>query len=380
MGAVIQERELRLVGERGAHATIGTRGLSVAICLGLLAIGLLATWRGADRWRSPLDARSHVQETLALALAKGNRSPEVLDDLRLLRTELGLRPLDSKSRVQYAALLLAMTRSLDDTRAASFHAALAADLAPVTLPVVELAALILARSGDTGEALIRVREIFEFDADAGADLLLRLEDSLPPRRLNEALANTSTAWLAWARALVASGRPDASISLLQEAAERWPGDFEIDLALARLAGNREDWDALERWTAREEIPAEGRGLELLALRARVHVERGRNAEAENDLRTVQAAADGAPHLLILIGDVQLCLGKAELARGSWNQALFQTDSANKPRRIALLVRLADLEETDGRASVALRHWRSVIDLDPEHPRARRRVAELTGSR
>ncbi len=119
---------------------------------------------------------------------------------------------------------------------------------------------------------------------------------------------------------------------------------------------------------------------MLALRARVHVERGRNAEAENDLRTVQAAADGAPHLLILIGDVQLCLGKAELARGSWNQALFQTDSANKPRRIALLVRLADLEETDGRASVALRHWRSVIDLDPEHPRARRRVAELTGSR
>ena len=47
-------------------------------------------------------------------------------------------------------------------------------------------------------------------------------------------------------------------------------------------------------------------------------------------------------------------------------------------KVALLVRLADLEETGGRASVALRHWRDVLELDPAHARARGRVAALTG--
>jgi tetratricopeptide (TPR) repeat protein len=348
------------------------------VCLVVAAVALLATWRGADRSRTPLDARQHVQDTLALALAEGNRSPGVLDNLRRLRAELGRRPLDSKSRVQYAALLLSMTRTLDDTRAAAFHARLAADLAPVTLPVVELAALVLARSGERAGALARIRDIFEFAPEAAAGLLLQMEDSLDDQTARAALPDTPAAWCAWARALARSGRPEASVALLHEAATRWPDDLEVNVALARLALRAADWDELELRAGRDTIPAEGRGLELLVYRARWHVERGRPDAADRDLATLLAAAKDKPHLLILAGDVQRRMGSDDLARQTWNRALFKLSPKNKSLRVALLVRLAALEEDRGRAGVALRHWRRVLESDPSHARARRRVADLTG--
>lgn len=369
---------MRLVDREGLRDSAHSRGFAVAVCLALAAAALLATWRGADRARAPLDARQHVSDTLTQALAQGNRSPEVLDNLRLLRAELGRRPLDSKSRVHYAALLLSMTRTLDDTRAAAFHARLAADLAPVTLPVVELAALILARSGDSAYSLARVRDIFEFDPEAAADLLLRLEDSLIDQSAASGLADTPRAWRAWARALSDAGRREESTVLLHEAATRWPDDLELVLALARLAIRAADWNELERWAGRAAIPAEGRGLELLAYRARLHAERGRHEDAERDLSAVLAAANIGPGNLILVGDVQRRLGSIELARQTWHRALFRLPAERRPMRVALLVRLADLEESGGQADVALRHWRAVLELDPSHARALQRVAVLTG--
>ena len=349
------------------------------MCVGVALTSLLATWRGADRSRAPLDARKHVQVTLAEALAHGNRSPDVLHKLQLLRAQLGRRPLDSKSRVQYAALLLAMTRTLNDTRASAFHARLAADLAPVTLPVIELAALILSRSGDGPGALARVRDIFEFDPVAAADLLLRLEDNLAHESTTAGLADTARAWRAWARALSDRGRVEESLALLHDAVARWPDDLGLNVALARLAVIRADWDDLERWTRLETIPAEGRGLELLTYRARLHAERGRREDAERDLNSVIAAAKGSPHALILVGVVQYRIGDMESARTTWNRALFALPRDLESTRIGVLVKLADLEEADGRASVALRHWREVLELSPSHTGAQRRVAELTGS-
>ena len=62
--------------------------------------------------------------------------------------------------------------------------------------VVGLAVLILARSGDTADALARVRDIFEFDPETGADLLLQLEDSLIDQSAASGLADTPGAWRA----------------------------------------------------------------------------------------------------------------------------------------------------------------------------------------
>ncbi len=176
----------------------------------------------------------------------------------------------------------------------------------------------------------------------------------------------------------ASGRGEESVARLHEAATRWADDLELNLALARWATRAADWDELERWAGREAIPAAGRGLELLAYRARLHAERGRREDAERDLSAVLAAANGAPHVLILVGDVQRRLGSTLLARRTWHRALFRLSPARESMQGPLLVRLADLEEGDGRAGVALRHWRAVLELDPSHARARRRVTALTG--
>ena len=47
-------------------------------------------------------------------------------------------------------------------------------------------------------------------------------------------------------------------------------------------------------------------------------------------------------------------------------------------RRGLLSRLARLEDEYGRPAAALRHWKALLELDPDHVEARRRVDDLTG--
>ena len=82
----------------------------------------------------------------------------------------------------------------------------------------------------------------------------------------------------------------------------------------------------------------------------------------------------------MIGEVHAELGDDATARDLWNRALFGLRPGATGTRRDLLVRLATLEERDGRASVALRHWQAVLALEPEHAGARARVDELSGFR
>jgi tetratricopeptide (TPR) repeat protein len=378
VGSAIQATDLRIVRDPRT-GTRTRRGAVAAICLALVGTAAVATLRGADRSRSPLDARKHVADTLTQALAEGNRSEGVLNNLRRLRIELGHRPLDSKSRVRYAALLLSMTRTFEDSQAASFHARAAVELAPVTFPVVELAALILARGNERAAALGLVRHAFEYDPEAAANLLLQVEDSYPDLTLDEAVGDAPGAWIAWSRALARNGRADESLEVLLAAETRWPDDVTLLVQLSKLAVGNLDWAALEPRVQRlDPIPLEGLGRELLAYRARLHAERGDRESAVRDLDRLLSVTGESPDLWFLAGLVQHRLGSTESARDSWNRALFRLPVQRKPTRVTILVHLADLEESQGRASVALRHWRSVLEISPDHPRARRRVADLTG--
>ncbi len=249
----------------------------------------------------------------------------------------------------------------------------------MTFPVVELAALVLARTGDRQEAAALVRQAFEFDPTAAADLLLKLESDLGETVTGQALAEDPRAWVAWGRALFDAGRPEESQAVLVEAAAQWRDDLELLVILSRRAASSADWDALDRWTNHvDPIPVEGHGVELLAYRALLHAERMEPARAEADLGSVLSVAGMAPHVLVIVGDVQDRLGSIETARKSWNRALFRIPPERSFERIEVLVRLAKLEESDGRASVALRHWRAVIELDPTHAAARARIRALTG--
>ena len=65
---------------------------------------------GADLARNPIDAREVAERTIERAIAEGNQAPEVRERLLELRAAVGRRPLDTKTRVAYASVLLGMSR------------------------------------------------------------------------------------------------------------------------------------------------------------------------------------------------------------------------------------------------------------------------------
>ena len=104
-----------------------TAGLTVSV----LVAAALATLLGADRARRSMDPRKIAEGALQASLEHGNDAPVVREVLVDLRRSLGRRPLDSGTRVAYAGLLLGLSSSVEQTRAAAFHARRASELAPV---------------------------------------------------------------------------------------------------------------------------------------------------------------------------------------------------------------------------------------------------------
>ena len=164
---------------------------------------------------------------------------------------------------------MSLCRRLDDTRAPAFHANLAAKLAPVTVPIVERAALVLARSRETDRAAELVREMFEYDPRAASDLLLRLEGTLHPSQIEAAVAGTPEALLAWSHRLRTLGRGEAAETWLDLGHSRWPDHLPTMVNVAARAVGRADWEALkEILPPGLVLPQEPVSATLLAYRAR----------------------------------------------------------------------------------------------------------------
>ena len=375
----MRETELRLVDQQ--PQPVQRPKLGWLLPLIALIAAAWGSYRGADDWLHPLDARDHVRNTVELALERGGAAPEVREALRELRRELGERPLDSARRVQYAALLLSLTREMQDTQAAVRHAKSAAALAPVTLPVVRLAALILARSGDTGGALNLTRSVFAFDVEGASELMLLLEEAVPTSELHRALPDRPDAWAGWASRLTQERRDDEAQEWLERAGERWPQNLEIRVAQARRAVQSSRWERLGALVSEplaEDWRQSTEGESWAGLRALWLARSGRDAEARTLLNDLEREARMNPPLLTSIGDAHLALGDPDSSRRAWSEALFRTSSNALSTRVTLHVRLATLEQERGEASAALRHWRAILKLDPEHPLAQRQVEKLTG--
>lgn len=370
---------LKLVGRDRSGALRPAAAVAVGICL--LAAAGLATWLGADAARRPPGSLDLAHRALARALEMGNDDADVRSALLQLRGTLGRRPLDSQTRAIYAGLLLSLCRRLDDTRAPAFHADLAVDLAPVTVPVVERAALVLARSRRPDRAVELVRQMFAYDPRSAADLLLRLEGLLLPAQVEAAVAGIPEALLAWSHQLRIRGRPEEADAWLDRAHARWPDHLPTVRQVAARAVRRADWEALGAlFPPGLVLPEEAGSAPLLAYRARLRAERGDAAGAAADASRALELAGERPHVGILAGDALEAAGEHDRARSVWNRVLFSLGDRSDPARRNLLLRLARLEDRHGRPATALRLWRSLLELDPEQTEARRRVDELSGFR
>ena len=223
LGASVETR-LRPVPQWTPSAPAGRNATLVGAAL-VFALAGLASWLGADVARHPVEAREIGEETMRAALEAGSADPAVRERLVGLREVLGRRPLDSMTRAVYSSLLLTMSRSAEDVDAAVYQARRAAELAPVTLPVVRSSVLVLAHTGNGGEAAELVRQVFTYDPESAARWLERIEPLLP--NPEAAIPEDPRAWVAWSVKLDLSGRHEEALDRVERGWERWPDHLPL---------------------------------------------------------------------------------------------------------------------------------------------------------
>ncbi len=375
----MERTELRLVGREDALLGRGRR-LSLAAGVAALSIALLATLLGADRARHPAAVLDTAKQVLATALESGGDAPGIRPALLAIRDEIARRPLDARAKVIYAGLLLDLGTGAATARAAAFYASRAASLAPVTVPVVRPAAIVLARCGEQERAASLVRAIFSFDPRSAAALLASPDLLLDPGRREEAIPEEPEAWSAWAAQLREMGRPEEAESRLEETMRRWPDHLPTLAELAWTALGHGDWEALGKLLPRERpIPNDRSGAALHAIRARMRAAGHDIKGAIDDAKTAKALSEGDSIVLLHAGIALEDAGDSTDAKAYWEQALFSLRPAAADwLRVELLARLARLEERIGAPSDALRTWRAILDVAPDHAEAQRRVDDLTG--
>lgn len=350
--------------------------LTAAALLGFMA---LATLSGADQARRPLEPRAAADEVMKLALVRGSDDPAVRERLSELRSTLGRRPLDSMTRAAYSSLLLSLSRGPDDIAAAVFHARRAVELAPVTLPVVRAALLVFAYSGRAELAAGLVRAVFDYDAETAASWLARIEPLLGRVPVDSALPDDPDAWLAWSVRLDLAGRHDESQSWLARGTRRFPDDLGLlERATVRALHDR-DWQRLaELLPFERRLPDERAAAAILVNRAMLHAHRQDPANAIRDVERALGLAGENPNLRIAAGEAYLAAGDPAAARRMWGRLAFDLDTSQVELRRRVLEHLARLEDEQGSPAAALRAWRAVAEVEPEHAQARRRIDDLTG--
>ncbi len=377
----MEKQELKLIPSRERDGAGEARPLVIWTLIVILLVGaVVASMSGADRVRRQYDPRELAESALRQAFMQGSDDDAVLMRLHDLRRELGRRPLDSRTRVVYASLLLSLSSSASELSAPAFHARLAADLAPVTVPIVRMAALVLASTGESDDALALIRDMFGFDHAAAAALLGQAEKFLGTGLAELAVPDTPAALLAWSRELSKYGRQEESAAWLERAHQRFPGNFEILAQVAESMVQSGDWAGLETLFFTGTPLTESRETaSLMIYRARARLYKGDVQGARNDIERALQLGGNAAYLQTLAGDAYFQMGAFDEAKRNWNAALFQIGADQVDRRRYLLLRLARLEDRHGRPAAALRMWRQLLEIDPEHEEARRRIAALTGA-
>ncbi len=369
---------LRIVTAREPAPAHGGRRQAWVLGALVLLAALGATLLGADRARRPIESRELARRTILRSIEIGSEDAEVRQALRSLRGELGLRPIDARTRAVYATLLIGVSREIVHTRLAAFHATRAAELAPVTVPVIRYAAHVLARAGAGADSRELIHAMFGYDPDSAAELLSEIRPFLTDDETAQALADEPAAWMAWSARLRQQGLLPESETWLRRAHERWPGALEVLEQLAIRAFQATDYEALTALLAeRDDLPRERGSARLLGLRAVARAAGPSREPVLEDVRAARSLLPDDPHTMMYCATALERAGDPAGARDLWIRAAFLAGS-NDRLELSALVRLARLEDREGSAASALRTWRAVLRIEPDHLEARRRVDDLTG--
>ena len=143
-----------------------------------------------------------------------------------------------------------------------------------------------------------------------------------------------------ARQLLALGRTDLAIGLLQSAARSWPGDDEVALMLAEALGDG------------------GRREEAIDVLVELSLRQTNNADVKRRL-----------------GSLNLQIGNFNRSIGYFEQALLlEEDSVDLRNKLGEAYRLS------GNVDKAIENWSRSLELDPQQPLIAGRLAELQAER
>ena len=159
------------------------------------------------------------------------------------------------------------------------------------------------------------------------------------------------------------------------------GTYLIICLAASVAAARDRIDELTRLVPPSlPLPATTEAATMHAFRARSKAAAGDLAGSRADALRAIALSHDDPWVLALAGDA-LVENEPTLARDYWTRALHRLRALPETRGAAiwLRIRLARLDDREGRAGDALRGWRSILAERPADGEAGRRVAELTGA-
>ncbi len=278
--------------------------------------------------------------------------------------------------------MLSLSRSREEAAAAAFHASAAAELAPVTVPVQRRAARILARCGDLEAAFRLTRRTFLFDPAAGAGILEKLLPICGWERAVEGVPDTPGGWVAWSRVLEKRDHRKEAVERMNEALRRWPQDPEVLLYNAARAWPAGDTEKMRSLFPEDlALPEDPDYALLFAFQGIGRAAAGDRAGMERSLETALDLLPRNPSVLQAAGDAWILMQEPTAAVRLWKRGLyFAGKDAPPPVRIGLLLRLARMEEKEGRPARALDHWREILLLAPDHREARGRVDDLTGFR
>lgn len=348
-----------------------------AIACALAAAAAVATFAGADVARRPFDAAPLAEAALARALASGD-ARDVATARETLDARLRSTPLDPATRVIAASLLVESEETAEARDEAARQALASVRLVPYDQWVARGAAIVLARCGRPAEALAQIRRTFSYAPDDAADALLAVEPMIDPARLEDAVPADPRDWLALSSALRRARREPEADARLDALLARWPGDLDALRVAAGVAAGRERPETIARLVPADLPLADvAANAPLFAFRARTRSVRGDAAGARADALHAVALSRSDPWVLVLAGDALVAADPAT-ARDLWTRAAYALEPRGGDALTWVHLRLARLDEREGRAADALRRWRSILAARPDSDEARRRIAELTG--
>jgi tetratricopeptide (TPR) repeat protein len=316
-----------------AASRIDRNAVKPAELMGDTEYGLGRFAKAAEAYRRCVaidDANARIQYKLGMALYRAGDGAGAVDPLRRAGQ---LEPRMAETRHALGLSLRAAGRR--DEAIQAFEQAVEA--APAMSAAREELASLYAEAGRAPEGIAQLEAI------------AALEPDRPERQVAVALAQ--------ARA----GRTDLAVGLLGRAAERYPDNAVIFVALGRVwfeaaerardrVGLRKAIEALEPFTRGPSASGEA-----LALCGRAHVLSGEVARGELLLRQAAEALPVAPDTLLWLADAAEQLGHYALMRDAltrWAAIAPETD----PNLPAVYERIGDLSMRLGDPAAAARAW------------------------